>query len=54
MAVIKRRDFLEVIPIKGRIILKFILKKWFWNMCTAFVGSEWGPVMDYSKHSDSV
>jgi len=35
--IVKRRDFLEVIAINGRIILKYILKKEFWNMWSAFL-----------------
>jgi len=36
-AILKRRDFLEVIVINGRIILKSILKKEFWNMWMVFL-----------------
>jgi hypothetical protein len=34
---LKRRDFLEVIAINGRLILKCILRKYLWNVWTAFV-----------------
>ena len=37
IAVLKRRVILEVIVINWRIILKFILKKEFWNMWTVFL-----------------
>jgi len=32
IAIVKSRDSLEVVAINGRIILKCILKKQFWNM----------------------
>jgi len=37
IAIMERRDLQEVIAISGRIVLKCILKKWFWNMWTAFI-----------------
>jgi len=37
IALLKRRDFLAVIAINGRIIVKCILKKQFWKMWTAFI-----------------
>jgi hypothetical protein len=36
IAVLKERDFLEVIAINGKIILKYILMQ-YWNMWTAFL-----------------
>jgi hypothetical protein len=36
----EEKEHLEVITINGRIILKCILKKWFWDMWTVF-GCEW-------------
>jgi hypothetical protein len=37
IAILKRRDFLEVMDVNGRLILKSILRK-FWNMGAAFLG----------------
>jgi len=37
IAVVKSRDSLEVIVNNGRIIMKCILKKQFWNMWPAFL-----------------
>jgi len=33
----KRRYVLEIVDINGRVLLKCILKKYFWNMWNAFL-----------------
>jgi len=52
IAIVKVKDFLQVIAINGRVILKCILKNIFGICGLHFFGSEWGPVMDCSKDTD--
>jgi hypothetical protein len=52
IAILKRSDFLEVTVMNGRIVLNCIFKSSFWNMWTALLCSECGPVMDCSKDTD--
>jgi hypothetical protein len=48
IAILKGTDFLDVIAINRRIILKCSFA-----ICGLHLfGSEWGPVMDCSKHTD--
>jgi hypothetical protein len=51
-AIVKERDFLEVIAFNGRIILKWSVKIWFAICGMHLFGSECGPVMDCSKDTD--